>query len=342
MNLNYLHPRLKCPRKARRRFIPIFIWLISICMVGCVTGMRDKTEEVTTPFSFGVIADVQYCDCDAYRKDGRGRVYRASLKKLADCVEDFNSQDLAFVIQLGDLIERDFVSFEEVLPIYERLKTPKYHVLGNHEFQVADQKKDAVPKKLGLKDRYYDFTVGGWRFVVLDVTDLSLYADAEDSKKHKQAKAMLQKLKESKAGNAQGSTGGFGSKQLNWLKTRLRKASNAGEKVILFCHAPLNPPNTYLSLWNAGEVIEILESYDCVVAYMNGHAHTGGYSTKNGIHYLTLQGMVETATQNAYATIEVFEDHLNVVGVGRVPSRTLVHTENSIPADGTKKLRPRL
>ncbi|PON11016.1 hypothetical protein C2W62_47030 [Candidatus Entotheonella serta] len=43
-----------------------------------------------------------------------------------------------------------------------------------------------------------------------------------------------------------------------------------------------------------------------------------------GIHYVTFHGMVETSETNAFAMIDVFPDHLAIVGYGREPSRKLV------------------
>lgn len=78
-----------------------------------------------------------------------------------------------------------------------------------------------------------------------------------------------------------------------------------------------------MSLWNDIELIELLESYPCVVALFSGHYHSGNYAKKKGIHYLTLQGMVETENSNAYSIVEVYTDHLKVLGFGREPSRIL-------------------
>lgn len=107
-------------------------------------------------FTFGAIADCQYADCDT---NGR-RHYRDSLAKLEKAVTDLNANELRFVIQLGDLIDRDVAGFDCLLPVYARLKADRYHVLGNHDFSVPDEAKPKVPEKLGMKSRYYAFEVG--------------------------------------------------------------------------------------------------------------------------------------------------------------------------------------
>jgi manganese-dependent ADP-ribose/CDP-alcohol diphosphatase len=122
-------------------------------------------------FRFGAVADCQYCEATS-----KNRKYNLSPKKLTACVQHYNKQELSFVVHLGDFIDRDFESFDKVVPIYNRLKAPHYHVLGNHDFSVVDDKKLLVPAKLGLKQRYYDFARNGWRFIVIDGNDVSLYA----------------------------------------------------------------------------------------------------------------------------------------------------------------------
>ena len=44
---------------------------------------------------------------------------------------------------------------------------------------------------------------------------------------------------------------------------------------------------------------------------------------KNGIHYLTVHGMVETRESNAYAVVHVEGDRLEIDGRGREPDRLL-------------------
>jgi 3',5'-cyclic AMP phosphodiesterase CpdA len=171
--------------------------------------------------------------------------------------------------------------------------------------------------------RYYDFAYKGWRFIVLDTTQTD-YPGAQE---------LFAKLQKQNAPNAQPWSGGVDPGQKAWLAKCLEKAAKNNEKVIVFGHIPLYPVNVH-NLWNDGEIIEVLESAGCVVAYINGHNHGGNYGEKNGIHYLNLAGMVETADQTAYAVIEIYSDRLNVIGTGREPSRVLKFKpmQKNIPA----------
>ena len=96
-------PRLNLHRKVT--YSLVFLVLIFSWRVADVgfAGKETEKPEVT----FGVMADIQYCDC------GRNwvkwtRYYRNSLNKLEKAVVELNSEDLDFVIQVGDLIDRDF------------------------------------------------------------------------------------------------------------------------------------------------------------------------------------------------------------------------------------------
>ena len=278
-----------------------------------VNVFAQEKETGNIEFSFGVIADCQYCSVQ-----GTGvRKYSISHNKLENCVAHFNTMELEYVVHLGDFIDRDFESFDIVGPIYNQLIMPKYHVLGNHDFSVPDEKKKDVVGKMGLPSKYYDFVVKGWRFIVLDGNDISFHAYPENSDESKKASAYYEEhqIKSPKWNGAIGST------QMNWLRAALDKALKNGENVVLYCHFPIYPENVH-NLWNASEIIELIESYPCVKAYINGHNHAGNYGMKEGIHYLTLMGMVDT-DQTSYAIINVYENHLNVVGYGREENRIL-------------------
>mgnify|MGYP000852609475 FL=1 len=279
----------------------------------CAVPQSVAGDALPAEHTFGAIADCQYCDGNS-RGD---RMYALSKQKLADCVADFNTMDLAFVTHLGDFIERDFKNFDVLNPIFDQLTMPKVHVLGNHDFSVADHLKKDVPAKLGMPAKYYDYEVKGWRYVVLDGNDVSFHAypDGSAEAKHASEYYIENKISSSKW------NGAIGAPQLAWLKTVLEQAQENQQAVILFCHFPVYPQNGH-NLWNADEVMTLLESYPCVKAYINGHNHRGNYGKKGGIHYVTLKGMVETET-NSYAVIKVSDDTIDIVGYGREKSRSL-------------------
>ena len=295
-------------KNAATKICTLFIGLS--LFTGAYAGDTTNSDAL---FSFGLIADCQY-----HAVEGSGtRKYSISDKKLRQCVEHFNKMDLEFVIHLGDFIDKDFDSFDVVVPIYAQLFAPRYHVLGNHDFSVAEDKKADVPQKMGMPARYYDFSVKGWRFVVLDGNDVSFHAYAENSHDYKYAAEYYDVNKiDSPKWN-----GAIGEEQLDWLKSVMQKACKAKESVVLFCHFPLYPENNH-NLWNADEVISVIEKFSCVKAYINGHNHAGNYGAKNDIHYLTVQGMVDTE-QISYGVVLVEKDRLQFVGYGREQNRRM-------------------
>lgn len=264
-------------------------------------------------FSFGAIADCQYCAGPA-----RGvRRYSESPLKLQACVEHLNTLDLQHAVHLGDFIDREFESFDVVGPIYSALTCDAHHVLGNHDYSVADEYKALVPSRLGMPDRYHSFAAKGWRMVILDGNDVSLHSHAAGSEGHR----LAQEYKQRHAPDAPDWNGAIGPEQLEWLEQVLTEADRAGERVILHCHFPVYPEDVH-NLWNAGEVLELLQRHESVKAYLNGHNHAGNHAIAGGIHFLTLKGMVDTA-YTSYAVIEVHPDKLVVQGYGREPDRIL-------------------
>jgi manganese-dependent ADP-ribose/CDP-alcohol diphosphatase len=305
-------------KKVKNKGIIIKIILITLLILSTNFKIYSKSS-LEPDFCFGILADPQYCDCEP----SGSRFYRSTLKKLEECIQELNTKDLSFVVQLGDLIDRDFRSFDTIISIYNQLDTKKYHVLGNHDFGVSSEKKDSILSKLGLTERYYDFCIKNWRFIVLDGNDISLFANIAGSDKYKKAENIYNELVKRNAPNANTWNGTLSKEQIDWMENKLKESTEAGERVILFCHYPVYPDYNAHNLWNSTELINLIESFDCIVAYINGHNHHGNYGIKKGIHYLTLHGMVETQLENSYVIVEVYNNYLKVVGYGREPNRIL-------------------
>ncbi len=273
-------------------------------------AVATENAPAQTPlFSFGLMADCQFVDAEA-----RGsRHYRKSPGKLKAAVEKLNRHDLAFSFHLGDFIDRDFTSFDVVKPIVSELHARLHHVLGNHDFDVEDEKKPQVPQMLGLKKGYYSLVKLGIRFVVIDTTEVSPYRYADGTAPHQSAATELQQLRKQGKAGAKPWNGRPGEEQMEWLKNELEAANEADEKVIVLGHHPILPNESH-AVWNAEKMNELLQSYSCAKLYLNGHNHAGHYMDAKGLHYLTMDGMVETADTNAFAIASVFEDRLEISG----------------------------
>ena len=105
-------------------------------------------------FSFGLIADPQYADAET----AGNRYYRNSLKKLENCISELNMHDLSFTLTLGDLIDRDYSSFDKILPILNKSEAQVYNLLGNHDFEVEEKYKKEVRSHLDNRRGYFDFS----------------------------------------------------------------------------------------------------------------------------------------------------------------------------------------
>ncbi len=265
----------------------------------------------------GVFADCQYCDCATENN----RYYRNSLSKLNDCIAEFNSdKNIEFVVGLGDLIDRGIASFDSVNSILKISKNRVYHVTGNHDLAVDKKLLEMVPEKLNMKETYYAVHKKNWQFIFLDGNEITV--NSNNPEVVDEANQWLEKLSAGNQPNNKPWNGGISEQQQNWLIKQLETATRKNRAVILFCHFPLLPFDAHV-LWNAKEILAIIEKYDCVKAWINGHNHAGNYAEENGIHFINLKGMVDTENQNAYSTITFSDDKIEIKGFGREESRSL-------------------
>ncbi|KAK4530693.1 hypothetical protein CCYA_CCYA05G1550 [Cyanidiococcus yangmingshanensis] len=299
----------------------------------------------------GLVADVQYADKDNKLVAGAFRHYRNALHKLARVVEAFESESatLDAVLQLGDLVdgqeqlEASRADLELVMEQFARLPLPLYHVLGNHCLLCG---REWLLKRLRTRP-YYDVPLGSrattttttetsadspeacWHLVVLDCLDVSLHWDDPSDPRRVQAERFL-KEQAGTTPNAVPYNGGIGESQLVWLEGVLTECRTRREFALVVGHVPIAPGSAApsLLLWNYEEVMTLFRAYrDVVKLVLAGHEHDGGYAQVDGIHYLTLPGLVNAAEgdDNAYAILElVGHSFARLHGFGRVPSRLLL------------------
>lgn len=287
---------------------------LEMMLAALILGAGPASAQDAKPlFSIGAIADAQY----AAEPDAPPRLYHTTPDKLAAAVADFNRRKLAFVVHLGDFIDKDWASYDALLPISAKLRHPWHFVLGNHEFAVDDAHKPQVPAKLGMPSRYYSFVQHGWLFLVTDGNDLSSYAWPEGSARHKHSMALHAELYPDKPLW----DGGIGEEQLRWIDAQLTDADRRGLKAMLFSHFPVWPENPH-NLWNAPAVMDVIERHPSVKIWLDGHNHEGNYGEHAGVHYLNLKAMLDTP-ETAYARLDFFADKVIVRGAGRQQDMTL-------------------
>lgn len=284
-----------------------------------LAGVARSVEATDRPLlSFGLMADCQYVDADT-----RGtRFYRESPRKLEEAADKLNQRELAFSFHLGDYIDRDFESFHDLEPIAARFRSTLHHALGNHDFDVADERKAEVPGMLGLDRGYYSFRKAGFRFVVIDTTEISTYREATGSDSSQAALAEMKRLAAEGSAAAKPWNSRPGAEQVTWLESELEAATREKELVLVVGHHPIVPITGH-SIWSAAAMKELLQRHSCAKLYLNGHNHAGHYADSDGLHYLTLDGMVETETENAFGVADLYGDRLEIAGFGRQESHTL-------------------
>ncbi|SMG27376.1 metallophosphoesterase [Arenibacter troitsensis] len=295
----------------------IVFGILTIILAGCQSD--DINFDPTVDLAIGIIADCQYCECESYKS----RYYKYSLSKLEGAIEQFNTEPLNYTIHLGDFIDRDFASFDKILPVWNKLSSKKYHVLGNHDFNVADAFKPKVLERLDLVDRYYSIVENQWRFIVLDGNDLS-YHGAYSQHKKKQTDSLFSKVLQSKAHNKPAWNGGISQEQLVWLENELISAHNNDERVGIYCHFPIAGNEYTEILWNSEQILDLIDKYPAVKFYFNGHNHDGDYLIRNGVHYLTFKGMVESDSQSPFASVFIIKNIIYIEGHGGEHSRKLI------------------
>jgi len=281
-----------------------FIVIASLILLGSCSKKEPYLK-------VGLVADPQYADKPISGK----RHYRETLWKLEEAIDTFNYHNIDFVQNLGDVIDINWESFDAVLPIYDKLKPSieNYQLLGNHEFSIDSTRFKDILKRLSMPDYYYSYSKKGWKFIVLDATDYSYYSNALHDHKLKEIDMLFEKTKGQT--NSYHWNSAIGTAQQKWLKQELDVARSQNQKVILFSHMPLRPKDDPHNLWNGQEIINIIEKSEHVVAFINGHNHSGGHVLKNGIHYITVFGMVDTPI-SSYGILEFYKDSLSLRGYG--------------------------
>lgn len=261
-----------------------------------------------------LIADCQYADAD----DRGKRLYRRSPAKLEAAVATLAELEPDALIHLGDFIDRDWESFDTVVPILQAMPCPVHHVLGNHDFDVAEEHKLDVPARLGREQRYAAADLpNGWRLLILDGNDFSLGAWPDD---HPRAEAS-RRFHAAVAPESPTWNGGIGPEQMEWLRAELARADADGTALLVACHFPLWPDDVH-NLWNAEEVRELLCAHASVKIYLNGHNHAGNYAERASLPFVTLEGMLDTE-ENAFALLEIDGRNASLRGWGRASSRTM-------------------
>jgi alkaline phosphatase len=262
-----------------------------------------------------VVTDIHYAD----RERSGTRYYRDSMQKLREAIAEFNRADLDFVIELGDMkdttkdsaAEPTMGFLRDIERLFQSFDGPVYHVLGNHDMDcISKEEFLAATTNAGRANgrSYYSFVVKNTRCIVLDA-NFNLDGNPYSRGNFDWTKAMIPQ------------------EELEWLEQEL--AAHSKQPTLIFVHQMLDSFSTVsrkLCVSNAEKVVEVLERNEQVLAVIQGHHHPGHHSHRAGIHYLTLNGMIEKSApeHNSYAIVEVMPDgDIIVEGFRDCPDRVM-------------------
>ncbi len=297
----------------------ILVVMLLICGGCCEKVLRPVSDSIPV-IRFGVVADIQYADrdpvpqCNSY--------YRSSIEKLENCVSIMNEQDLDFVIQLGDFVDIGVRSYDKVLPIWSKLKSPTKSVIGNHDMEASGD-YSVVLDKLGLEKPYYDFVIKNWRFIVLDTNEIGLLGSMQGTSRYEKAKNIMDSMKVLGYINALPWNSTVSDEQVAWLDQKLSDADKNSENVIVFGHHTIVSNAPSKDIWNSGRVIRCMQSHKSFKAYICGHNHNGSFAMIEDRYYLTMKGMLLTPDTNAFSVIELYPGIIKIDGYGRESDREL-------------------
>lgn len=293
-------------------------------------------------FRFGIMADLQYADLD----DGHSHVekitrrYRQSLSILKQARAFFDAQQTHVNILLGDLVDAKSMKGDKhdaaLAAILSHLKPRERYnlVAGNHDLTCFSRPKvfsEYLPESAKStlpttgKVLYYSTSPHPeWRFIFLDALDVSAFNASTDSGRVL-AEDLLTKMNPNLLGDKiHGNwfeglnddrrrfvpyNGGLGEEQMTWLRRELFDAETRGLSCIIFCHLPCYARCVDSSglLWNAEDVLALVQSFRAVKAWFAGHDHSGGYAVcESGIHHVIPAAPLECDLgQVAFGTIAV-------------------------------------
>jgi hypothetical protein len=107
--------------------------------------------------------------------------------------------------------------------------------------------------------------------------------------------------------------GALSDRQLAWLKAELDASITADERVLVFSHFPLGG-TPGLNLWNAEEVLDILNRYENVLGFFGGHLHQSYTVSYNGPPQIGVPSLLGDTNHNEYGIASVYPTYIEWKG----------------------------
>ena len=257
---------------------------------------------------FAVIGDCHYSQAGNYAN----RDCLGAKKRLQELINILNREPLNFVLSLGDIGNGDDkAEIPEMLEVFKQSVHQVRFVIGNHDLVLRTA--DEVAELFGIPSPFYDFVMRDYRFIMLNAFEQSRYC-LEGSKEYESYK---QFIKENDWRKVQPWPGIMTDESWEKLDGILKDAKENRQKVIVFSHVPTDGfgGSTPARLPEYQRMLDLLESYPNVKAYIAGHCHGGGISVRNGILHKTLRSVCDYEQPTA-CIFEVDEKKMKIQGIG--------------------------
>jgi len=253
---------------------------------------------------FAIINDIHIGNYRPHKGIYRKVTPRAE-KLLRNFVQKMNSSFMPdFVVQGGDMIEDtnlvvDKKNYKRGLAILSKLNCPVYHLVGNHELKYLSIKY--LKETLKYKKLYFNIDSKGFRFIFLFTK--RFYPSKEIK---------------------------LDSSQIKWLKKKL----NTDKKIVIFSHYSLVEVNTHENFWFSGrpdltfiknhrQFLDTIFGKNVKLAF-NGHLHWNKKAVVNGVHFITVQSLVENTSgkvegppANAFTLVNLKDDFASIKTTGQ-------------------------
>jgi predicted phosphodiesterase len=259
----------------------------SLLLLGAAATTLRAAEDRPRKLRAGLVTDLHHAD----KPTSGTRHYRDTLGKLNEAAKQFATDKPDFIIELGDFIdaadsvEAEQAYLDQVSKVFATIPGRKHYVLGNH--CVDTLTKEEFLARVGAKESFYSFDMGGYHFVALDSCFRS------DGKPYGRKSSVW-------------TDANIPAHELDWLQADLKATDKS---VIVFAHQRLDNAGQH-SVKNAADVRKALEASGKVLAVFQGHSHKNDHQEIAGIHYATLVAMVEGAApaNSGYSIIDVLDD----------------------------------
>ena len=272
----------------RRSFLAGSSFLLAGMGIALETDVWAKmARSEAEALRFGLVTDLHYADKPA----SNSRHYRESLQKLRKAAEQYESLKPQFMVCLGDIIdaadsaETEMGYLRRINREFSKISEDRHYVLGNH--CVSTLSKEQFLGEVEREKSWYSFDRDHVHFVVLDA-------------------CFTREMKSYGPGGAPWNDANLPAEQVEWLKGDLAATT---KKTIVLAHQRLDVANNY-GIKNGAAIRTIFEESKKVLAVFQGHSHNNEYTDINGIHYCTMQAMVEggTAEDNGFSVVDVMPD----------------------------------